>query len=265
MFDEVMQKWKRAQKLLTDSVMFLPDFEVKNAQEILHKMQCDINLKRDELLPRKKFGFRTRTKVAANTDNIVESTTESGSVSNETDGIEKEGSKTYTDENDFGFRGMSDCELSMSADDAKQKDIKLSNLENCVIKIHGCPSALHVSDLKGCRIFSGPVSRASFVSDCAGTHFSLACQQVRIHTSKDCIFNIHVTGKAIIEDCHNLGFAPYNWSYPNISNDFEVAGLREDINKWDDVDDFNWLTSTEPSPNWYKVPEDSRLIVKEPC
>ena len=264
MFDEIMRDLKRTQKLLTDSVVFLPDFEVKSAQAILQKMQADINLKREELLPRKKFGFKTRTNMVPKNDDTVDSSNQETNGKSEKDSIEGEAIKSYVGENDFGFSNRSDCELSMNSNECKQKDIKLSNLENCSIKIYGCPSALHITNLKGCKIFVGPISRASFVSDCTGCHFSLACQQVRIHTTNDCIFNIHVTGKAIIEDCSSVGFAPYNWSYQGLSEDFQEAGLRFDINRWDDVDDFNWLTSSKPSPNWYKVPEDSRVALKEP-
>ena len=264
-FEEIMQNLKRTQKSLNDSVMFLPDFEVKSAQNILQKMQSDISQKHDELLPRKKFGFKSRTKVVAKAENNIESLTKRSSEESEKDSKEEGRDKVYIGGNDFGFSNRSDCELSMSSEESKGKDIKLSNLENCTVKIYGCPSALHITGIKNCKIVSGPISRASFISDSASTHFSLACQQVRIHTTKDCIFNIHVTGKAIIEDCSNLGFAPYNWSYQNLSSDFQEAGLKLDINKWDDIDDFNWLTSSEPSPNWYKVPEDSRLVLEESC
>ena len=258
-FEEIMQNLKKTQKLLTDSVMFLPDFEVKNAQATLQKLQTDVNLKHDELLPRKKFGFKTRTKNVPQTTETDEAVKKGKNEANDNkEQIEAEKSKTYIDDKDSGFDNKSDCELSMSSDDCKQKDIKLSNLQNCTVKIYGGPSALHINNLKNCQIFSGPIRTASFVSDCTNCHFSLACQQVRIHTTKDSIFNIHVTGKAIIEDCTNVGFAPYNWLYQNLSDDFKEIGLRTDVNKWDDIDDFNWLTSDEPSPNWYKVPEESR-------
>lgn len=266
-----MLNLKKIQKSLTDSVMFLPDFEVKHSQKCLQKLTNDVNKKRDELLPRKKFAFKTRTKNVEKTANDEEAVKNSSGQANGKDLAEGDEQRmedkriaTYMDQNDFGFNNKTDTVLVMNCDECRQKDIKLSNLENCTVKLFGCPSALHITNLNGCKIFSGPVSRASFVSDCKGCHFSLACQQVRIHTTKDSIFNIHVTGKAIIEDCSNVGFAPYNWSYDRISEDFKEARLRTDINKWNDVDDFNWLKLSEPSPNWYKVPVDRRSAVNEP-
>lgn len=262
-FDEILQNLKSIQKMLTDSVIFLPDYEVKHAQGCLQKLQNEVNQRQDELMPRKKFTFTSRTKNATN----IAKEEEIGKNGEETtDGNER---KTEVEKtmlvtgNDFGFCNKNDTELFMSRDECKQKDIKLSNLENCTVKLYGCLSALHISNLKKCDIFVGPLSTASFISECTDCSFSLACQQVRIHTTKDSVFNIHVTGKAIIEDCKNVGFAPYNWSYQNISDDFKDSKLRLDINKWNDVDDFNWLSSNEASPNWYIVPEDNRTSVDD--
>ena len=104
------------------------------------------------------------------------------------------------------------------------------------------------------RIFCGPVSRSIFVNDCLDSELHLACQQLRIHTTINTKFHIHVTSKAIIEDCEELGFAPYDfYVYEGLDADYQQSGLSRETNNWKDVDDFNWLKLDEPSPNWYLI------------
>ena len=37
---------------------------------------------------------------------------------------------------------------------------------------------------------------------------------------------IHVSSKAIVEDCSKIGFAPYNWTYELIAEHFKVTCIR---------------------------------------
>eukprot|EP00041_Stephanoeca_diplocostata_P013886 m.248215 g.248215 ORF g.248215 m.248215 type:complete len:139 (+) comp19501_c0_seq43:1247-1663(+) len=97
------------------------------------------------------------------------------------------------------------------------------------VEIAGQPNALHMRDLKSCKVgllegtlilrsirmlntlfksciqvCIGPVSRSLLLHECTGCEFHIACQQLRIHTSTATDFHIHVTSKAIIEDCRVL-------------------------------------------------------------
>ena len=95
--------------------------------------------------------------------------------------------------------------------------------------------------------------------DSVNTVFSMACQQLRIHTSSKCDFYIHVTSRAIIEDCKELRFAPFTNKYSTLKDDFVQSGLDENSNNWDIVNDFNWLSNNEASPNWCILKEDQRV------
>lgn len=97
-----------------------------------------------------------------------------------------------------------------------------------------------------------------YFATCPDTVFVLACHQVRIHECVRCSFYIHATSKPIIEECSELGFAPFALSCPDLDQRMAEAGLDADRNCWDDVQDFDWLRST-PSPNWHVVPEPDRL------
>ena len=87
----------------------------------------------------------------------------------------------------------------------------------------------------------------------------VACQQLRTHETLNSDFYLHVTSKGIVEDCHRVRFAPYKFCYDNTDLDFMESGLSLDVNNWDKIDDFNWLSLDQASPNWSLLPENERL------
>ena len=84
----------------------------------------------------------------------------------------------------------------------------------------------------------------------------------RTHNTKQTNFYLHVTSRAIIEDCSEVKFAPFALKYDGLDQDFESSSLNRDTNNWNKIDDFNWLASDKPSPNWSILQEEHR---KYPC
>jgi hypothetical protein len=83
--------------------------------------------------------------------------------------------------------------------------------------------------------------------------------QLRIHESFYSQFYVHLGSRAIIENCNNVEFAPYAWSYPGLANDFVQSGHNPDQSNWSCIDDFNFLKQTEKSPNWSFLKDADRL------
>ncbi|KAG7222275.1 hypothetical protein INR49_027279 [Caranx melampygus] len=117
---------------------------------------------------------------------------------------------------------------------------------------------LHLKHIDSCEILCGPVSSSVFVDQCKNSTLVFPCQQLRTHNTTDTQVYLHVTSRAIIEDCQGVSFAPFSWSYPTLEEDFSVSGLDRDRNNWNQVDDFNWLAAGTPSPNWTVIPEADR-------
>lgn len=168
------------------------------------------------------------------------------------------GTETKIADASLGFQGVSDDKLTMAPSQVKNRDITLRDLQNCNIIIYGAPSALLMNKLKDCTVLCGPVSGAVFIEDCLSCKFVFPCHQLRVHSTTHSKFYLHVTSRAIVEDCSNLGFAPFNWKYENLRSDFASAGLDPSENNWSLVNDFNWLKADEPSPNWFIISEDQR-------
>ncbi|XP_010003272.1 PREDICTED: tubulin-specific chaperone C, partial [Chaetura pelagica] len=120
-------------------------------------------------------------------------------------------------------------------------------------------NTLRVRDCRGCTVLCGPVSTSVLVDGCRDCVLALACQQLRTHRTRRCRFYVQVTSRAVIEGCAEVSFAPYTWSYPGIEGDFESSGLDKNKNSWNVVDDFDWLATDQPSPNWSVIPEQERI------
>lgn len=61
-FDCLSDKCQKLQKFLADSTMFLPSRDIQVSQDSLKTLQQEINEKREECIPKKKFAFKARKK-----------------------------------------------------------------------------------------------------------------------------------------------------------------------------------------------------------
>jgi len=158
-----------------------------------------------------------------------------------------------------GFTKRDNELLKLSSTDVEKKDVVLSSLSGCHVVIQGSPSTVHVTSVRDCVILCGPTSGSVFVDDCQKSVVIVACHQLRVHRTSSTCFYLHVTSRAIIEDCSLVQFAPYNWTYALLDEDFHKAGLNRMCNNWNAVDDFNWLAADKQSPNWSVMDEDARI------
>ena len=247
-FDNLSVLLQKLQKFFSDSTYFLTSHDVSKSQETLNQLQLAIQEKREEYMPKKKFAFRGKKKAAA-----VASTTTSNATK------AKSAAKEVTVSlNECNFSDQSSKELSKPREEINNKDVALARLDNCTVKLFGSPSALIVDKLTKCTVLCGPVSGSVFVDNCVDCTFVVGCQQMRIHHTTSSHFYLHVTSRAIIEDCNQVQFAPYTLNYSGLQGDFELSGLNQKSNNWDDIDDFNWLASDRHSPNWSLLPESDR-------
>ncbi|KAK7913758.1 hypothetical protein WMY93_013969 [Mugilogobius chulae] len=255
--EQATAKTARLQKFLNDSMLFLTQYDLRQAQSALQKLQTSLNEAREEAMPKKRFAFRARTKAAEKTpaqpsSQDINTTDGGGSKQN----VQKEADQCE-------FSNLSDANVSKTAEEVEQRDVLMTHLKNCKVKLFGSPSTLHLKHIDNCEILCGPVSSSVFVDRCQNSVLAFPCQQLRTHNTTRTQVYLHVTSRAIVEDCSGVSFAPFAWSYPGLERDFEVAGLDRSRNNWSDVDDFNWLSTDTPSPNWTVIPEEERRTVMQ--
>lgn len=252
--EEAAVKIQQLQKFLNDSVMFLMQYEIRQAQASLQKLQSSLAEKREETLPKKKFAFRSRNTGTGKQPAPKQEETSEKSV---VDGAALLDAAISV--NQCGFSNVDSQVLIMHAEEIQQRDVLLSNLANCKVRLYGCPSTVHIKNVCNCEILCGPVSSSVFVDQCTDSTLAVPCQQLRTHNTSAAQIYVHVTSRAIIEDCHGVRVAPFTWTYPGIEEHFKISGLDPERNNWEQVDDFNWLAAGTPSPNWTVIPESERM------
>lgn len=256
-FDDLSVSIDQLQRLLTDSVQFLPAFSVEKAQDVINHLKVSVDGRRSAALPKKKFAFRSDKKKVSTK---AEVTVDDGG--DQVDAQKGDAQRIKTKISTIaacGFSQVTGKDLIKSREEILGRDLSLSSLVNCNVRLNGSPIAFHANNLVNCKVFCGPVSGSVFVDSCRGCVFVLACQQLRVHSTMETEFYLHVTSRAIIEDCKEVAFAPFNWTYDEIETDYKASGLDRTRNNWNDVDDFNWLSSDVLSPNWTLIEEKNRV------
>uniref|UniRef100_A0A2P2HYU3 Tubulin-specific chaperone C-like n=1 Tax=Hirondellea gigas TaxID=1518452 RepID=A0A2P2HYU3_9CRUS len=257
-FNKMVRDHSLIQQYINESSMFLASFQMKRSQEILAELEAEIQRKMEVLQPKKRFGFGTKAskpkpKAKDSVPSKSDTTDSATRIEMKYSALDELIAKRF-----FGFKDKSNETLVMAAEEISNRQLNLQNLSHCNVQVLGNPDTIQAAALDNCTILIGPTSRSAFIKNCTSCRFVLACQQVRIHDTRDTQFYIHVTGAAIIESCGNVGFAPYNLEYPLLQEHYNYSGLDIDTNNWDKVDDFKWITKNEKSPNMYLIEEKER-------
>ncbi|KAJ7987805.1 hypothetical protein DPEC_G00330320 [Dallia pectoralis] len=253
---EATTRTQQLQKFLNDSMVFLPQYVLRQAQASLQKLQNNIAEKRDEILPKTRFAFRSRTANVPKAGPPIGSSIADPLSSKDSAPTAVVAATSPSEQ--CGFSHFESQVLSKSREEIHQQDVLLTHLTNCKVRLLGSPSTVHIKHVQNCEIFSGPVSSSVFVDHCTGSTLTFPCQQLRTHHTTNTQVYLHVSSRAIIEDCQEVRFAPFSWTYSGLDEDFKVSGLDRTRNNWNQVDDFNWLALGTQSPNWSLIPEAER-------
>lgn len=251
--DSLVKGVQELQDLLNESSRHLASFQQKKAQKEVDEASAHVQAAVATLQPKKKFGFGRKKpagKAAAPLKEQPAREPQTSSVQDALDGL--------ADRQFFGFKDESGRTLTMSPEELTGRQLNLQNLVECRVEALGNPGTLQAAGLDRCTVLVGPASRSAFIKDCRNCTFVLAGQQMRIHNTHDSDLYIHVTGAAIIEGCQGVRVAPYNLAYPSLDQHFITIGLDCNTNRWDQLDDFDWLNENEASPNWSVIPEGER-------
>jgi len=244
-------------KILHDSALFLPPYTKKMRQQELAGLTATFKEEEAKLMPKQKFGFKSMPKV------LPEQPVEKGEPSSSSEASFSEIAKKPADTNFVTIEDLADTTLSYSDEEVSKTDVLVRNLTNVVLHLHGSPSTLRIQNVKNCKILCGPVATSVFVEECLSSTLFLCCQQLRTHSSADTDIYLRVRARAIIEDCDRIRFGPYNWDHPLSLKLHEATQMDPTLERYDAVDDFNWLAAG-PSPHWTVIPQEERVTFPKP-
>lgn len=253
-FENIYKSILNLQKYVAASNVFLRVYDIQRSNKRLQELTNKAKEVEDQFLPKKKFGFKNR-KAAQKT---VEKK-QNGVSKDEVDFVKPSNVFVSYDTEYCGYRDKSNENLVLKNEEVHRKDVELRNLDHCTLRCYGNPSTLHMSNIKDSVILCGPVTTSIFAENCSNCTFVIACQQLRLHSSRNIRIYLHVTSKGIVEDCTDIFVAPYNLKYDQIEEHFKMSGLDKNLNHWDNLDDFNWLNVKHHSPNWMVLDKNSRI------
>jgi len=235
--DSTALKLGELQKFVTDAGYYLPAYELRKSQGIVAELNSKFQGVRETTKPKKKFGFKSsKTKVPSNP---IQST-EKPSVAGAGDSVPP---TLISGDNSFVLRQKQGENFTLESDQVDGKDVDLADLSDCVVKLEGKPSTLHLSNIRSCEIHTGNVATSVMLDLMSSSTVLCSCQQMRMHRSTATDVYLFTSSRAIIEDSNGIRFAPL----PPLEG-----------NNWDQVGDFNWLAQDKQSPNWSIIPLDER-------
>ena len=246
--DQIVSALARITHRVTDAGIFLPPYDSKKCQTTLTDLNSKFQSLQERVKPKKKFGFKNRKQ------KVVPKLPEVAKMSLSEDNVDRPSTSLTTGYNLRDVTGETVIWTEVTG-----QDLSLSNLERCRVEIRGSPQTLHLANISGCTILCGPVSTSVMVDGCRDSSLVVSCQQLRTHSSSTTDVYLHTTARAIIEDCSQIRVAPYNWAYPGIQEDFTRSGLDTNVNHWDQIGDFNWLSTEKPSPHWSILASSDRV------
>ncbi|XP_055636986.1 tubulin-specific chaperone C [Toxorhynchites rutilus septentrionalis] len=249
-FAEVQNEIYDLQRYLSTSTFFLHEYKIKVCQNTINDLCKQLEALKNQLIPKKKFGFKSKKTVKINQSGG--DITDKGRDHTKDDDANRDRMK-------WTFCSRRNEMIVLSRTSVDDQTITASNLTNCIVRLEGHPGSLQFAKLENCLVISGPTSRSIFLDKCVNCKFVVACQQLRCHQSKACDLYLKVTSRAIIEDCNQIQVTQYNNSYDLFEEDLSNSGLDPAANNWNELDDFNWLATDKPSPNWSVINNDQLI------
>eukprot|EP00842_Homolaphlyctis_polyrhiza_P001788 jgi/Hompol1/260/HPOL_001149-RA len=98
-----------------------------------------------------------------------------------------------------------------TADATHIQDAYIYNISRSILDLRGLSAlgAVHLKNVSESIVLLGPIRGSILVESCTRSLLAVICHQCRIHNSHQSKFYLHVNTNPIIEDCSQLGFAPY--------------------------------------------------------
>ncbi|XP_061344511.1 tubulin-folding cofactor C [Gastrolobium bilobum] len=252
-FQKISESISDLEKLVAENSYFLPSYDVRSSLKTISDLKQSLDNLSSELIPKKKFAFKSKATKKDNKDSVIPETKQSPVPNRDSD-------KTIFAARDSpGFRNKAGEVLVGEFRGSEEVgEFNVSDLDSCEVRIIGCVRALFVHRLKGCKVYVGPVTGSIHIEEVEGCVFVMASHQIRIHGARTSDFYLRVRSRPIIEDSNGVRFAPYCLSYQGIEEDLRGAGLDAETGNWANVDDFLWLRAVQ-SPNWSILPENERI------
>lgn len=114
----------------------------------------------------------------------------------------------------------------------------IQNCENCDIYVFDHCATVTVDDCTNCRIFLAAIKTSIFIRDCNNCVVATCCQQFRTRDCKKIEAFLCCVTQPIIESTTSVKFGCFQFSYPQLRDHLQAAGLSPFNNNWSNIHDF---------------------------
>lgn len=251
--NSILTKIKNERDDFYNIVSFLPKYDktkyLNRYEELLEKAT---QLK-SRLFPKKKFAF---SQANSNTNANASVLTQPKQSEKE----EVKGSNT-SDQTDLIIKNKENERIVLSLDEIKGKNnVIIENVKKCEIILLTNFKACYMKNIEESKIIIGSVSGGSHLTQCQQSQIFLATHQLRIHQTTSTSFYVMINSNPIIEHSTNNCFYPLKIKYDLYEKNISKAKIDINNNKWDQIQDFQWLKK-DKSPNFQTLDNNTELLI----
>lgn len=132
----------------------------------------------------------------------------------------------------------------------------IENCNNCNIYIYDHSAMVTIDKCENCVVFLAPVRGSVFIRNCKNIKCAVACQQFRTRDCQKIETFLYCQTQPIIELSSGMKFSCFQYYYPDLEEQFKLAGLSVYNNIWSTIHDFSPVDGSE---NWTLLPETTTL------
>lgn len=200
------------QRVLNEAAGALPAFDIRSYQGKIDQISMAVSSLKEKQAPKSRFSFRSKKDTALK-DNVPgeaqvtkpQAISPLVAVKDDAVMLQTPGSLTITQDHQVQGNidiGAFPAILNSSA-------LTVHSVSDRVINLTRTKpyTSVTLRDISSCTIFAGICTSSIFIDNCSSCKIQGSAQQFRIHDSKACeIRYICLTGRPIIEDCHDMKF-----------------------------------------------------------
>eukprot|EP00761_Pharyngomonas_kirbyi_P013637 gb/GECH01013666.1/.p1 GENE.gb/GECH01013666.1/~~gb/GECH01013666.1/.p1 ORF type:complete len:307 (+),score=79.64 gb/GECH01013666.1/:1-921(+) len=123
--------------------------------------------------------------------------------------------------------------------DIRGNPFLIEKINGCLIVLLDYTDSINIDKAEKSRFLIGPCGGSVFIRDCKNCSISVYCKQLRLRDCKNVNLRVHVNTEPVIESSNNVSFSTIDFESEEINQLAQKSGLDLELNKYDQVYDFD--------------------------
>ncbi|KAF3158376.1 hypothetical protein TWF788_004761 [Orbilia oligospora] len=270
---DVLSKISELTLELKDASNYLPAYDQKVYSEQLKAVTEELNIARKSVAPRSKFSFKNR-RTGSSTASASSDTTLTPAVSTPQKPASISPPPPSSNLQTISLTSLTSTHTTPPPPTPQSTILSLSSLTSCIITppppfsssssstSSNYFTTTSINTIKSSILILPKITGPAHLTSLKNSVLVISCHQFRLHDSSDLDVYLRCRSRPIIERCKGVRVSFLPEVLKGIldgddNKDDDEEGVEED--KWNQIDDFNWLKEGRPSPNWRVLEEGERI------